>query len=177
MRLDERLPDRGPGAPVRPGGGSPVLVLIALAVAVAGAGIFLIVQTEQLDQQLPKTIPQRQDVERAAERNMPLSAPATEPAGDRAQAIVSPASWVTNDDYPPAALRNGEQGSVGVEFTIKRNGRVADCRIAHSSGSPLLDRTTCALITERALYSPAVDAQGRAIDQTSRLRFRWQIQE
>jgi len=176
MRLDEQLPDRGPRAPVRPGGGSRAPILIILALVVASGGIFLATQMRDSDTQLPDAIPQLRDREGASATEKALPPPATGPAGERARAIDNPASWVTNEDYPPEALRNNEQGSVGIAFTVKPNGRVSDCKVVQGSGSQLLDRTTCALITERARYSPALDAEGRAVDQTLRLRFRWQIQ-
>ena len=175
MWIGEQLRDRGPGAPVRPGGGSWAPALIALTLVIASGGIFLAPQIWELSTRFWDTKAQPGKSEPVPER--PSLPSAGGRGAERAQAISSPASWITNDDYPEAALHKGEQGSVGIEFTVARNGRISDCEVVHSSGSRLLDRTTCNLVTERALYSPALDAQGRAIEQTSRLRFRWQIAE
>ena len=171
MRLDEQLRDRGPGAPVRPGGSSWVPALIVLALVVASGGIFLATQMRDTDPQSRNAEPQLEDLLEEA------PPPFAQRGADRVQDSYNPASWVTNDDYPAEALRNGEQGSVGIEFTVTPKGRASDCKVAQSSGSQLLDRTTCALITERARYNPALDAKGRAVAQTKRLRFRWQIAE
>jgi len=178
MRLDEQLPDRGPGAPVRPGGGSWLPALIVVAVIVASGGIFLAGQM-QMQEAISDYLDMKRQAGKAArakeENDVPPVARAR--GAERAEAIGSPAEWVRDDDYPPGALNNGEQGAVGIEFVIARNGRVSGCTVVQSSGSQLLDRKTCQLVTERALYSPAVDAQRRAVEQTSRLRFRWQIAE
>jgi periplasmic protein TonB len=93
-----------------------------------------------------------------------------------AAAKGNPASWVTNDDYPAAALRNEEQGSVGISFNINAEGRVENCQVTSSSGSRTLDDTTCRLVSRRGRYSPALDASGRPVPGGRKsLRFRWQI--
>lgn len=94
-----------------------------------------------------------------------------------AAARGSPSSWVTNDDYPPAAIRSGDQGSVGVSFTINTEGRVENCQVTSSSGSSLLDRTTCQLVTRRGRYTAAKDAAGNSTTSRASLRFRWVLPE
>ena len=91
--------------------------------------------------------------------------------------VGSPAAWVTNDDYPPDAMRRGEQGTVGVAFVVDARGHVRDCAIERSSGSPILDTTTCTLIEQRARYTPARDGTGRAAESRKTLRFRWVLAE
>ena len=44
-----------------------------------------------------------------------------------------------------------------------------------SSGSVVLDATTCALIKARAKFSPARDANGKKIEGTYRNRARWEL--
>jgi protein TonB len=90
------------------------------------------------------------------------------PAGSRAD-------WVTTDDYPTAALREGVEGSVGIEVAIDANGRVSGCTITSSSGSPLLDQTTCKLYSRRARFTPAQDEGGRPMATHRADRVRWQI--
>lgn len=48
--------------------------------------------------------------------------------------------------YPSAARQQGEQGIVRVAFTLNRNGRVLSSHIVQSSGSPLLDEETLAML-------------------------------
>ncbi|HYD37597.1 MAG TPA: energy transducer TonB, partial [Allosphingosinicella sp.] len=64
-------------------------------------------------------------------------------------------------DYPSAAIRAGEQGIVAFRVLVGTNGRVAGCEIIASSGSATLDSATCALLAERARFTPAEDSQGR----------------
>jgi protein TonB len=62
---------------------------------------------------------------------------------------------------------------VDVLFTVHTDGRVSGCRIDHSSGSPELDRLTCALTEQRLLYNPALDASGKPTEEIAGRRFRF----
>jgi TonB family protein len=183
MRLDEQLPDRGHGAPVRPGGSSWPMALAALLVVLAGAGFLLVAQLERAKVAERARVAERvKAITRAmvSERTRVLErakAIAQVKGVERARAVGSPATWLTSDDYPPLAVENNEQGVVAIVFIIDRTGRVSDCAVAQSSESKRLDDRTCALMKERARYTPARDAKGRPAEWTGRLRFRWQIEE
>jgi TonB family protein len=79
----------------------------------------------------------------------------------------------STEDYPPSALRSGEQGTVTFLLKIGVDGLVKDCSIAESSGSPILDSTTCRLLTTRARFSPARNARRKPVEDTYRARIRW----
>lgn len=68
---------------------------------------------------------------------------------------------IYENDYPREAVRAHQNGKVYIRFTVGANGRVSDCMITRSSGSPSLDETTCRLILQRFRYEPSRDAQGR----------------
>ena len=87
----------------------------------------------------------------------------------------NPQSWVTNDDYPTRAMREERQGVTRFSVSVDANGRVSDCSVTGSSGSPDLDSTACSLIQRRARFSPAKDTTGAAIPSTWSSSFRWQI--
>jgi TonB family protein len=87
------------------------------------------------------------------------------------------AALVSNEDYPPEALRNEQQGTVAVTLAIDATGRVSRCRVTESSGFVSLDRATCRLLSARARFSPARDAAGRAVPDTYPQRIRWTISE
>lgn len=70
---------------------------------------------------------------------------------------------ITDADYPRAAGRDGISGMVSLEYTIGIDGRVSDCAVVRSSGSALLDETTCRLVRQRYRYKPARDGQGRKV--------------
>jgi protein TonB len=101
-------------------------------------------------------------------------------AADKAvprQAVArgSKTSWITNDDYPPAALRAGEEGTVVMDLVIDRLGRVEKCEVSGSSGSATLDAASCALVQRRARYTPATNDGGEPTSSTEKITFRWSI--
>ncbi|WP_294120102.1 energy transducer TonB [Sphingomonas sp.] len=91
----------------------------------------------------------------------------------------SAAQWISggleNGDYPREALRNRLQGRVSVRFTVLVSGRIANCRITASSGSPLLDATTCRILTERLRFSPATNNAGAPIQSELGSDYTWGI--
>lgn len=92
-----------------------------------------------------------------------------------AQPIGDQAALITADDYPAAARRAGKEGVVAVTLAIDASGYVADCTVTTSSGSPDLDAATCALLRERARYSPELDEQGRVIATVRSRKVRWTL--
>ncbi|HKT86574.1 MAG TPA: energy transducer TonB, partial [Novosphingobium sp.] len=64
----------------------------------------------------------------------------------------------------PKELRRARAGGViRLRYRIGTDGRVSGCTVLLSSGFPDFDRETCARITERFRFRPALDAQGRAV--------------
>lgn len=83
-----------------------------------------------------------------------------EPGAAVPQAPVS--VYVSEDDFPVAAIRSGVQGgTVYFRLSIGADGRVQGCAVTRSSGYDLLDSTTCRLMVRRARFTPATDPQGR----------------
>lgn len=81
------------------------------------------------------------------------------------------------EDYPPAALKRGEQGPVYVEMIVNPEGRVDGCVILFSSGYQDLDDATCRIVTARARFSPAQNENGKAIYSTYRHVIQWRIND
>lgn len=71
-------------------------------------------------------------------------------------------SWAARiqENYPTRAFREERQGRVGVRVTIGPDGRVTDCSVTSSSGSPDLDTAACAGMRSYARYNPATDGEG-----------------
>jgi TonB family protein len=82
---------------------------------------------------------------------------------------------IFKDDYPLAALNNGDEGPVLAEILVTPTGTVDDCRVAVSSGSQLLDASTCNVIRKRAQFSPATDPANRPMYGIYRQVITWSI--
>ncbi|GEO01513.1 hypothetical protein NSE01_33450 [Novosphingobium sediminis] len=107
----------------------------------------------------------------------PTASPSPRFTPRAAAPLGMPGRWVSDADYPTAALRRGEQGAAGFEVTIGPDGRVRDCRITRSSGSAALDAATCAKVSERAQFSPARDENGDLVVGRYANVIRWRIPE
>ena len=79
----------------------------------------------------------------------------------------------TVDDYPARAQRNRESGRVVVSYEVAEDGFAEGCRIAQSSGSALLDETSCRLLAARTRYDPARNRAGIPVRSTDSQVFDW----
>jgi len=106
----------------------------------------------------------------------PAPAPPAAPKGPSspAQPRGNPGSWATDADYPQKALREERSGTTGFRVTVGTDGRVVDCTITSSSGSPDLDDATCKNVTRRARFKPALE-DGQPVQSTYTNRIRWVI--
>jgi protein TonB len=82
---------------------------------------------------------------------------------------------VTHADYPREALRRGEEGTVKMRYDVNVEGRVENCVVVQSSGSPTLDHASCENVTRRARYIPATDANGKPIRSHGSRTITWVI--
>lgn len=73
------------------------------------------------------------------------------------------AGRIRNSDYPRGAVEVGQSGIVSVRYTVTIDGQVGRCVVTRSSGSTVLDQTTCRLIQQRFRFRPARDASGQAV--------------
>lgn len=90
-----------------------------------------------------------------------------------ASAKGDPRQWITNDDYPASAARDGRGGRTVISYQVNEQGRAENCQVTSSSGSPDLDDQACKLIIRRARYAPAKDQNGNALRTSVTLPFRW----
>jgi len=94
----------------------------------------------------------------------PVAAPPPPPAPSQARGArpKGQGSWARRiqDNYPSSALRAEKEGRVGVRVTIGPDGRVSDCTVTSSSGTPELDTAACSGMRSYARYDPALDAAG-----------------
>lgn len=92
----------------------------------------------------------------------------------RAEMVKPFQSYISNNDYPSAALRAGETGANSARFTIDQNGRVASCTIVETSRSMELDAAICR-VSKRFRFRPAIDNAGRPMESIGFFRLRWMI--
>lgn len=105
-----------------------------------------------------------------------LPSPEEPPANRAVSARGNPGYWVTPDDYPHAALREGRRGITGFRVTVGTDGRVIDCQITDSSGSADLDDATCSNVSRRARFAPALQG-GQPVESSYSNRVRWILPE
>ena len=77
--------------------------------------------------------------------------------------------------YPKESLANGEQGTVSYHVRIDARGHATECEITGSSGYQRLDDATCAMLMERAQFTPGRDEKGRATRSTYDGKVVWKI--
>ena len=108
----------------------------------------------------------------------PVAPPAPPPPKFTPKAAVpkgNPGSWATTDDYPSTALREEKEGVTRFSLTVSPDGRVSNCSITGSSGTPELDQAACRAITRRARFTPATDGEGNPTTGTYSNSVRWTI--
>ncbi|HEY0149019.1 MAG TPA: energy transducer TonB [Allosphingosinicella sp.] len=108
-----------------------------------------------------------------------VSAPAAAPAGPAPATRAAPTApiprLINAEDYPAAALRAGEQGTVRVGLDVSPEGRVTACTITASSKSASLDATTCRILRSRARFTPARDSAGTAVADRFETSLGWKL--
>ena len=87
----------------------------------------------------------------------------------------NPGNWATTNDYPSQALREERQGTTRFRVTVGTDGKVTECVVTGSSGSPDLDATACAKIRARARFQPATDGDGNPTTGSYSNAIRWVI--
>ena len=87
----------------------------------------------------------------------------------------NPGSWATTDDYPSRALREEKEGVTRFTVQVGPDGRVTNCTVTGSSGTPELDDAACRAITRRARFTPATNGEGQPVAGSYSNSVRWQI--
>lgn len=105
----------------------------------------------------------------------PPPPPAPPKKVEPARAKANLASYVSNDDYPAAALRAEDEGTTRFRLTVAPDGRVSACTVTQSSGSRVLDAATCRIMQRRARFTPARDSDGNPTGDTVRSAIRWEL--
>jgi protein TonB len=108
----------------------------------------------------------------------PIAAPI--PGATESHATHTPLTWQNAvlirlescKRYPVEAQTNGEEGIVTLHFTMNRAGAILSARIVASSGHPLLDEETLALVHRASpLPPPPAEIKGEIIPLTVPVAF------
>jgi hypothetical protein len=78
-------------------------------------------------------------------------------------------------DYPGIAWVQRAGGLVEMMVLIDPAGKVASCMVTGTSGYASLDAQSCAIITERAEFSPAIGTDGKPVRSGAIQRVRWKM--
>lgn len=76
---------------------------------------------------------------------------------------ISPDRWLTNDDVYKTVAPSGPWGSVKLSFTVTTMGTTANCKVMESSKSLAIDAAACPTFMKRAMFLPALDANGTPV--------------
>jgi TonB family protein len=112
--------------------------------------------------------------------NVPAEYASTVPVTDsdrseRLTPVSAPETWITADNYPPAALRAGEAGRVSYSIEVNAEGRPTWCNVTASSGHEMLDKATCRIVQQRARFRPQRERDGHPIPSEYVGSVRWTL--
>jgi TonB family protein len=102
-------------------------------------------------------------------------AAAEDDASSKPTPVGNPGQWFGPDSYPPEALRNREEGTVGVSIAVDANGVPTGCSVTKTSGYAALDQGTCSIFLAHVRYRPGTDSKGRAIPSTWTGSVAWRL--
>ncbi len=105
----------------------------------------------------------------------PAAAWAQDDEVPRAKPIGSPGTWIPANSYPEMAKRSAEEGKVSFVLEVDETGRVTDCKITQTSDSPLLDETTCALMSANGRFEVARDKKNKPVPSRWSSSVTWRL--
>ena len=106
----------------------------------------------------------------------PLSPPACIiSGGETTVTITGNGLGGRNQEFALAAAIDIDNLPNTVMVSIGTDGKVTNCEVTRSSGSPELDKTTCDLMRRRARFTPATDGDGNPTSGEYASSVRWQI--
>lgn len=89
--------------------------------------------------------------------------------------VGSPGKWLSSNDYPDKMLAKFQNALIQFRLDIDGAGAVGGCSILSQAGEAEFAETTCRLLSKRAKFSPALDADGKATRSYYISSVRWTI--
>lgn len=110
-------------------------------------------------------------------KNAPKPAADTDGLMSGVEPIGNPGDWFPPESYPPEARIASQEGRTEFSLDIDAAGRITGCNITGSSGSDLLDSTTCSQLILNGQFKPARDRNGKAMPGKWNSAMRWQLSD
>ncbi len=110
-------------------------------------------------------------------KNAPKPVAATDGLMSGVEPIGNPGDWFPPESYPPEARIASQEGRTEFSLDIDAAGRITGCNITGSSGSDLLDSTTCSQLILNGQFKPARDRNGKAMPGKWNSAMRWQLSD
>ena len=89
--------------------------------------------------------------------------------------LTPASSWIRASDYPDEAIKEKRGGRAALRLSVNQWGRVSDCMVTRSSGSPDLDALSCKLVARRAVLIPATDGDANPIQSRYDHEIVWDV--
>ncbi len=86
-------------------------------------------------------------------------------------------SLFSSDDYPESSIIKGQTGTLKVAVLVNEQGKVADCTIIETSGVPMLDSQSCAIIRQRSHFKPATGLDGKPAKSAATSTIIWMLED
>lgn len=86
--------------------------------------------------------------------------------------LSNPGTWLTADDFSSFVQRY-PSAMIAFQMTVGPDGKLSDCTITTSSGSPEIDHLTCSMLRRRAHFQPVRDSEGKPATGNYIGRFSW----
>ncbi len=84
-------------------------------------------------------------------------------------------AWIDPKGYAPDAFKRDGVYSIAFRLDVRTDGGVAACTVTSSTGDTGIDDTTCAMLSERVRFSPAIDRDGKPMAASFAGAFSWTV--
>jgi TonB family protein len=81
------------------------------------------------------------------------------------------------EDYPSSAEAKGQSGSLTLAVLVDEGGKIADCTIVKTSRVAVLDAQSCAIVMQRAKFTPAVGLDGKPAKAAWTQTITWELRD
>jgi hypothetical protein len=92
-----------------------------------------------------------------------------------ARPLVPIEGMITGMDFPRQALAKVWSGTTSFALLIDEAGKVRDCTLTETSGIAVIDSRTCAVVSYKARFDPAIGADGKPAKSAVAERITWRV--